>query len=322
MKIKFLIAGCGSIGLRHIACLCARKDVGIVAFDLDKKAEQKVHEINERIKFYSDCDEAFANEKPLITIVCTPNSSHKAMSLKAFSSGSHVLCEKPIADTVSDGIEMVDAAKKHSKFLAVGYTERFRESFDFITRKIKSGEIGNLIGGRALIGTYNTLLCAKSDFRSKVFGILIVDYTHEIDMLRSIFGEVKEVICKGNSLAVKEIKTNPSLASLLIEYQSGALVSIHMDYVQHPQRRIMEFFGDKQVIEFDLQLDQVKIYDCARKGIEVVQFDNIRNDRFCLEHQDIINAVMTGTPPKIDGHGAVEVLKVAEAAISQIRKRT
>ncbi len=320
MKIKFLVAGCGSIGLRHIACLCTRKDVEIVAFDINKEAEQKVKEINEHIKFYSNCDEAFAKEKPLVTIVCTPNSSHKEMTLKAFASGSHVLCEKPIADTVSDGVEMVEAAKRHSKFLAVGYTERFRESFDFITKKIKSGELGNLIGGRALVGTYNTLLCAKSDFRSKVLGILIVDYTHEIDMLRSIFGEVKDVVCKANSIAVKDLKATPSLASLLLEYESGALVSIHMDYVQHPQRRTMEFFGDKQVIEYDLQIDQVKIYDCNKKGYEVIQFDNIRNERFCLEHQDIIDAVMKHTAPRVDGQGALEVLKIAETAMSQIQR--
>jgi predicted dehydrogenase len=319
MKMKFLVAGCGSIGLRHIACLCTRKDVEIAAFDLNKEAEQKVKEINERIRFYSDCDEAFAKEKPLITIVCTPNSSHKDISLKAFASGSHVLCEKPIADAVSDGVEMVEAAMKHSKSLAVGYTESFRESFDFITEKIKSGELGNLVGGRALIGTYNTLLCAKSDFRSKIFGVLIVDYTHEIDMLRSIFGEVKDVVCKANSIAVKELKTTPSLASMLLEYQSGALVSIHMDYVQHPQRRIMEFIGDKQVIEYDMQIDQVKIYDCSKKGCEVIQFENIRNERFCLEHQDMINSVTKGTAPRVDGQGAVEVLKIAETAIGQIK---
>ena len=315
MKIKFLVAGCGSIGLRHITCLLSRRDVEISAFDLNRDAEQKVREIDARIKFYSDCDEAFAKGQPLVTIVCTPNSSHKEMTLKAFSSGSHVLCEKPIADTVSDGIEMVEAAKKHSKFLAVGYTERFRESFDFITKKIKSGDLGNLIGGRAMVGTYNTLLCAKSDFRSKVFGILIVDYTHEIDMLRSIFGEVKDMVCKANSIAVKELKATPSLASLLLEYESGALVSIHMDYVQHPQRRTMEIFGDRQVIEYDLQIDQVKVYDCDKKGYEVIQFDNMRNERFCLEHQDMINSVMNGTAPRVDGHGAVEVLKIAERAL-------
>ena len=320
VKIKFLIAGCGSIGLRHIACLCTRKDVEIAAFDLNVEAKQKVMAIDDRIRFYSDCDQAFAEEKPLVTIVCTPNSSHKQMTLKAFSSGSHVLCEKPIADTVGDGIEMVEAAKNYSRFLAVGYTERYRESFDYITNKIKSGELGNLIGGRAMVGTYNTLLCAKSDFRSRVFGTLLVDYTHEIDMLRSIFGEVKDVVCKANSIAVKELKATPSLASLLLEYESGALVSIHMDYVQHPQRRIMEFYGDRQVVEFDMQLDQVKVFDCDRKGYEVIQFDNIRNERFSLEHQDIINSVTKGTPPRVDGHGAVEVLKIAEIALNQITK--
>ena len=49
------------------------------------------------------------------------------------------------------------------------------------------------------------------------------------------------------------------------------------------------------------------------------QFDNMRNERFRLEHQDMINSVIKGSPPRVDGHGAVEVLKIAETALSQIK---
>ncbi|MEI6425117.1 MAG: hypothetical protein WCP55_23105, partial [Lentisphaerota bacterium] len=67
------------------------------------------------------------------------------------------------------------------------------------------------------------------------------------------------------------------------------------------------------------QIDQVKIYDCSKKGCEVIQFENIRNERFCLEHQDMINSVTKGTAPRVDGQGAVEVLKIAETALGQIK---
>jgi len=130
---------------------------------------------------------------------------------------------------------------------------------------------------------------------------------------------VKEVTCRANSLAVKELRASPSLASMLLEYESGAVVSVHMDYVQRPQRRSMEIFGDRKVAEFDLQTDQVKIFDCDHPGHQVLQFESIRNERFMMEHQDLIDAIRTGKPPKVDGRSALKVLEIAEKALRQVR---
>lgn len=317
-ELKFLVAGCGSIGLRHLGCLESRKDVNeLHAFDVNGDVKSKVKEISDRIAFHDNLDDALAIS-PDITVVCVPNSHHMDTTLKAFQAGSHVLCEKPIADTVEDGTRMVEAAREHGKVLSVGYTMRFHPGFEHILSMVNAGELGNVIGGRALIGTYNTLLCAKTDFRSRVFGVLLVDYTHEIDMLRAIFGEARDVVCKANSIAKKPLTATPSLASLLIEYESDAIASVHMDYVQHPQRRILEVFGDKRAVEFDMQTDLLKVFDCEEPGYRTLQFDNPRDDRFTLEHQDIIDAMATGSSPRVTGEDAVEALKVAENAISQL----
>jgi predicted dehydrogenase len=167
-----------------------------------------------------------------------------------------------------------------------------------------------------MVGTYNTLLCAKSDFRSRTFGALLVDYTHELDMLNSLFGEVKDVVCKANGLAHKAIFSDPSLAALLIEYGSGAVVSVHFDYVQHPQRRLMEIYGDRRTIEFDLQSDRVRLFDCGRPEVVERSFDNLRNERFVREHDDVIRAIRQGVSPRVDGAKALEALAVAERAIA------
>ena len=315
---RFLVVGCGSIGLRHLACLAQRRDVLIDAADINPQSREKVKELDNRIGFYGDYGHAL-KENPDIVIAATPNELHAEVAVRAFEAGAHVLSEKPIADTVANGRKMVEAAEEHGKVLSVGYTERYRPAFEFLEKMVREGEFGTLIGGRAMVGTYNTLLCAKTDFRSNTFGALVVDYTHEIDMLRSIFGEVQEVVCRANSLAVKDLKASPSLASMLLQYDTGAVVSIHMDYVQHPQRRALEIYGDRKVAEFDLQTDQVKVFDCDQPGHRVHQFESIRNERFMMEHQDLIDAVRSGKPPKVDGKAALAVLAVAEEALRQIR---
>jgi len=313
----FLVVGCGSIGLRHLTCLAPCSDVVTLAADVRPETETSAKEIDERIEFFSDYEAALGRQ-PDIVIAATPNGLHADVAVRAFEAGAHVLSEKPIADTVANGRRMVEAAEKNGKVLAVGYTERYRPAFEFLEEMARNGEFGNLIGGRAMVGTYNTLLCAKTDFRSTTFGALIVDYTHEFDMLRSIFGEVREVTCRANSLAVKELKASPSLASILLEYESGALVSAHMDYVQHPQRRAMEIFGDRKVAEFNLQTDQVKLFDCDGPGHQVMQFESIRNERFMMEHQDLVDAIRTGKSPKVDGRSALKVLEIAESALDQL----
>jgi len=317
--MKILVAGCGSIGIRHLSCLLQGAGGSeIAAFDVNPAAGENVRAVGGGIPFFTDYGEALARRNDLV-IVCTPNELHERLTLEAFRSGSHVLCEKPIAHDVESGGRMVEASRKAGRVLAVGYSERFRPSFEFIEQKARSGEMGNLVGGRAMVGTYNTLLCAKTDFRSRTYGALLVDYTHEIDMLGSLFGEVASLACMGNRLAAKPIPTDPSLAAMLLRYRSGAVVSVHFDYVQHPQRRLMEVYGDRQTVEFDLQTDCVKVFDCDRPGIELRQFDNVRNDRFVKEHRDVLDAIRLGRPPRVDGERALRALEVAERAIAELR---
>lgn len=318
--MKVLVVGCGSIGIRHLTCLLAREGkVEPMAFDVSPQGADRVKALSTSIPFFANYDQALA-EKPDLVIICTPNEQHEECALAAFQANAHVLCEKPIAHSVESGRRIVEAAQRFKRILAVGYTERFRPSFEFITETVHSPDFGVLVGGRSLCGTYNTLLCAKSDFRSVTFGALIVDYTHELNMLQSLFGPVRDLVCKGNAIAHKPLDSNPSLAAMLIEYNSGAIVSVHFDYVEHPQRRIMEIIGSNQTIEFDLQLDQVKIFDWQKPGVMIRQFDNIRNDRFVAEHSNIFEAITKGTRPRVDGHEALDALITAEKAIDQLRK--
>jgi len=313
--MKVLVVGCGSIGLRHLRCLSARKDCRIMACDSNLNARNAVQEIDPEILFFDDYREALESG-PELVIVCTPNELHEKFVTEAFSVGAHVLCEKPVAHTVESGRRIVDAAKRSGCILAVGYTERFRPAFGYILEKVKSGDMGNLIGGRSVVGSYKTLQCAKSNFRSHTFGIIMVDFTHELDMFHAIFGPVRDVVCKSNSMAQKEIPSNPSLVSTLLEYRSGAIVSLHFDYVQHPQRRVIELYGDRQSVIYDMEVNTVTVFSEDRSEPEIHSFPCERNNLFIREHDDIIRAIRTGTPVMVDGEQAMHSLAVAEEAIN------
>ena len=319
-KMRVLAVGCGSIGIRHLRNLALRKDVELAASDISADGERAVKELGMGIEFFRSQEEA-SSWRPELTIVSTPNHLHLSGAEKAFAAGSHVLCEKPLAESLESGQKIVAAAQKSGKILAVGFTERFRAAIAHIDIAVKNGELGNLIGGRALVGTYNTLLCAKNPAdRLSVFGNLIFDYTHELDLLAGFFGRRKRIECLGNSIAQKELKANPSLAAMLIEYESGAIVSVHMDYVQHPQRRILEIFGDKKSMVYNFQTDTLETYDSGAQGwaCETRMFYNVRDEQFQREHDDIIRAVREGSRPKVTGEDGLISLELAGEAASRL----
>jgi predicted dehydrogenase len=317
-KLKVLVIGCGSIGLRHLRNLTSRQDVELAAADVNGKAEDLVKAIRPDIVFFKSLAQA-KSWCPSLTVVSTPNHLHLEGAEWAFEAGSHVLCEKPLADTVANGRKMVESAKKHGRILAVGFTERYRAAIDYMHSEIKNGSLGNLIGGRAMVGTYNTLLCAKNPAdRLNTFGNLLVDYTHELDILDGCFGDYRRLECFGNSIAEKERRANPSLAAILVEYKSGAVVSIHFDYVQHPERRILEIYGDRKTMVYNFKNDTLEIYDCQKQGYEVRTFNNVRDEQFNREHEDVIQAIRTGSRPKVTGEDAMRSLALAEEAIKRL----
>jgi predicted dehydrogenase len=316
--MKVLVLGCGSIGKRHLTVLGVRRDVTIAAFDPVPGTREAVAAINPAINFFADEAAAFAWQ-PELVIVANPNHCHKDATLKALAAGAHVLCEKPLADTVANGRLMVAAAERAGRQLMVGYTCRYMPAFAFLEEKARRGDFGTLVGGRAMVGTYNTIICSKAAATNPMFGSIIVDYTHELDMLGSIFGPARDVIARCNQLGNKPgIQCRPSLAAMLIEYQNGALVTVSMDYIQHPQRRLFEVFGDRQSALFDLQTNTVSIFDTDRDGQQVHHFPASRNEVFALEHEDAIGAARANRPARVTGVQALAVLEVAERAINQL----
>ncbi len=316
---RFLIVGAGSIGRRHLQVLAERADLDLAIHDSWPEALAGARQLVPAVTTFDALAAALA-WRPLIVIICTPNAQHRAVAEAAFAAGAHVLCEKPIADTLEDGRAMVAAAKASGKVLAVGYSERFRPALAHIFQMVASGELGTVVGGRAMVGTYNTLLCAKTDYRAHVSGALLVDYTHEFDFLRAIFGEVADVHCWANDLGGREKRCSPSLAATLLRFQSGAVVSVHMDYVQHPQRRTLEVYGDRRSLELDLETDILRVFDPAEPvGVRSLTFDHDRNNRFRAEHQDILDAVRSGRAPRVTGEDGLKALEIAVRAIASSR---
>src|SRR2546422_796638 len=70
-------------------------------------------------------EEMLETAKPEIVVIATPPHLHRAIAIRAFGAGAHVLCEKPIAMTRTDAEAMVDAAHRTGRVAMTCFNWRF-----------------------------------------------------------------------------------------------------------------------------------------------------------------------------------------------------
>lgn len=82
-------------------------------------------------------------------IICCENSKHVDLVLAAASHKKHILCEKPIATNMEDGIKMIDACSEAGVELRIAFPSRFVPPVKQLKEIIDSGNLGRIIAVKA-----------------------------------------------------------------------------------------------------------------------------------------------------------------------------
>jgi predicted dehydrogenase len=309
-----LIVGTGSIGQRHARLLGEREDTELWICDNDANCREECRRVASVDRIFENYEKAL-EAGPETVFVCTPHEFHRAMSIKALESGKHVFCEKPLAETAADAQTIVDAADDSGRTLQVGYVMRFHPALVRLRELVERGELGVLVGGRVVLGSYYTLTTSRNRFQNPQPNALVLDYTHEPDYLSFFFGEPERVMAEASTLGSLELVQSPNIVSMIIRYRSSALVQIHLDYVQDPGRRVVEIFGDRKAAVCDVGDGELRIHGRDGEPAKIEKFDIEHDDVMRRQHQSFLNVVRKGGTPECTGEDGANVLRIAEAAI-------
>lgn len=322
-QTRVLVVGLGSIGRRHARLLSERDDVELWLCDLQPPFidETLATLRHPTARCFGDLAAALAAE-PDVAMICTPTSTHAAMAQAALEAGCDLFVEKPICTDSQTAREIADAAERAERLLQVGYMLRFEEGLMRMKSLVDCGSIGEVVGGRAMIGTYNTLLNARDSDRERVPYSLLLDYTHEFDFLHWILGKVQCVSATAASLGRLKLRPCPNTFQALLTMHSGALVQVHLDYVQHPQRRLFEIYGDRGTLLYDFTSGVLqRIPHSTLEQGETVDFGPIgkRVDGLYRRQLDcLLHAHRKRLRPPVGGDEAFAALSVVEAAVESI----
>ncbi|WP_239751806.1 Gfo/Idh/MocA family oxidoreductase [Mammaliicoccus sp. H-M34] len=188
MSLNVGIIGCGGIANgKHLPSLQKISEVNIVAFcDIEiEKAQAAAEQYGTNdAKVYEDYKLLLENDDIDVIHVCTPNSSHKALTVASLDAGKHVMCEKPMAKTTEEAKEMIEAAKRNGKKLTIGYQNRFRPDSQYLRKATQRGDLGDIYYGKAqairrrAVPTWGVFL----DEEKQGGGPLIDIGTHALDL--------------------------------------------------------------------------------------------------------------------------------------------
>lgn len=151
--INIGIIGCGKIAqVRHIPEYVDNKNCRLAGFyDINLNRAKEMAQKYGGTAF-SSYEELLQYKGIDAVSVCVPNSLHCEVTMAALRLGKHVLCEKPMATSISDCEAMVKAADEAGKKLLIGNNQRLTAAHRTAKKLIEEGLIGNILTFKTTFG--------------------------------------------------------------------------------------------------------------------------------------------------------------------------
>ncbi|HEY8745376.1 MAG TPA: Gfo/Idh/MocA family oxidoreductase [Chloroflexota bacterium] len=275
-------------------------------------------------------------------IVANPHPQHEAAVVAAAERGIHVLCEKPIAATVSAADRMVAACRRHHVLLAMDFQQRTTPIYQTLHRLLSSDAIGEL-SRVALVATawYRTQAYYDSGswrgtWEGEGGGVVMNQAPHQLDMYVWLSG-LPHRVKASTSTRIHRIETENTVAALF-EYEGGRVDTFITTTAEYPGKVEWTYVGDRGTLVCDgrtLRLYQLEsslrhqLLTTPNSARPAGAWEDVTADPIAREetgHVGLLRqfalAVRNGTPPIASGEDGVRQLELANAIIlSGLRDR-
>ena len=184
-------------------------------------------------------------------IVCTPPQFHEQAVLAALAAGKHVLCEKPLANSLEAARRMVQAAARHKRILTTGFNHRYFPAIQFLKKTIADGTIGKLNHVRAFAGHEGlSQFRSASEHDPKVIGggALLDVGIHLVDLTAHVLGDVKDVFGTATG-SVWNLPGAEDNGFALLRSSTGTVATVHASWSEWKGYHFyLEAYGDRGMV--------------------------------------------------------------------------
>lgn len=256
-KWRIGVIGCGAWGPNHVRNFAALPNVALVgAADLREDKLARVAGLAPGIATFRSAAEMMAAAKPDAVVVSTPTRTHYEVVKQALEAGKHVLCEKPLCDTVADAEALVRLAAEKRLVLMTGHVFLFNRGILKLKELIQGGDLGRiyyLFARRTNLGPIRSDVNAVLDLAS-----------HDVSIYNHLLGAPPiQVSAVGRSFLQPGVE---DVSIITLQYPDNVIASIHVSWLDPKKVREITVVGEKKMAIWDdlATLGPVMLFD---KGV-------------------------------------------------------
>jgi predicted dehydrogenase len=298
------VVGVGSMGRHHARVYSQMHDVILVGVsDLDKNAVESVAS-QFKTKAFTDYKELLNAGVDAVSIA-VPTTLHKKVALDFMEKGVHVLIEKPIADSLEAGRDLIKKAGEKNVKLMVGHIERFNPIIPVIKKSIENCKVISI--GITRVGPLPP--------RVKDVGVVVDIGVHDIDIIRHLTNsEFKKIY----SLTQASVAAKEDIAMMSFVMENGVLAHITTDWLTPYKVREISISTNEKFIRGNFITQKVSEYSSWKDSSYIVKDLFVPfGEPLALELKSFIQSIREDKPAPVSGEDSLKALEVALKCLEQ-----
>ena len=320
-KIGIGVVGVGEMGKRHAENL--RRNVPgaelIAIADVAAARAKQVAEELEIAKSFGSLEAMLECKEIQAVLIASPDKFHAPGILQAAKAGKDILCEKPLALTMSDAYAALDAVNKAGVRMQIGFMRRYDPAYAAAMKRIEAGEIGTPLIFKSVGRDKDEPPMAA--YQSGVNGMLLYSNTiHDFDLARWLMRDEVAEVHSYTTVAIRpEVAQYGDVvaSSVNLKYHKGGIGNIE-SYVQavYAYDVRTEVLGSKGAV-FVGSIEQNPAVFLSANGSSQTLADHFLSrfaDAYLAELRDFVKNLLEDKPLRVSGEEGLKALATAVAA--------
>lgn len=335
--LNFALIGCGRIAERHAEQISKQACLKAVC-DIDKSKADKFGEKWSASVWY-DLDRLLREESEIdVVSICTPNGLHAEHSIKAFRSGFHVLCEKPMAISVYDCGEMIKEAERANKRLFIVKQNRYNPPVKAIKDALDENRFGKIFSAQLnCFWNRNPEYYSNSDWkgsRNLDGGTLFTQFSHFIDLLYWFFGDVRKVEAMTGNFNHDQIIEFEDTGVAILEFYNGAIATVNYNVNSYAKNMegSLTIFGENGTVKIGGQyLNELEYQNIKDFKIENLPQGNPPNNygqyvgsmsNHNKVYENVIEVLLNQGTIATNGYEGLKTVEIIDKIYSSAKRNT
>ena len=320
-NLRVAVIGVGAIGRNHARIYAELPGVTLAGVaDTDQKTADSVAG-RFHVRAYTDYRQLLDVEKPEAVTIAVPTVDHLPVAQAVIERGIHLLVEKPIAFSVSEGQAMIAAAQQAGVTLMVGHVERFNPAIIALKAHLAQGELGRI---------YQIDARRQGPFPPQVrdVGVVVDLAVHDLDIMRYVTGaEITRVYAE---IERRIHRTHEDLLTSLVRLADGTVGTLTINWLTPTKIRELFITGELGMFRVDYLTQDLYFFENAQahdsewdtlrvlRGVSegrMIRHMVAKKEPLRAEQEAFLAAVTGQAPAAVTGADGLQALALAQALV-------